>query len=111
MTKYDKILRGGRAGVYAAPRLAGPLRAAAKRAGIAWYDLDLKGAVDRETLLQHCAAVFSLPPWFGGNFDALHECLVDMAGRGWSAGRAVTEVSRRLATPLDPPNPNLNSAG
>jgi RNAse (barnase) inhibitor barstar len=80
--KYDKILRGGRSGVYAAPLLAGPLRAAAKRAGIAWYVLDLKGVADREALLRRCAVVFSLPRWFGGNWDALHECLVDIAGRG-----------------------------
>jgi len=97
--KYDRILRGGLAGVFAAPRLAGPLRAAAKRAGIAWYDLDLKGAADRETLLRRCAAVFALPPYFGNNWDALHECLFDVAGRGtpgaivhWRRG---TELARR----------------
>jgi len=80
--RYDTILRGGRSGVYAAPRLVGALRAAAKRAGIAWYELDLKGAADREALLRRCAAVFALPPYFGGNWDALHECLLDFAGRG-----------------------------
>jgi RNAse (barnase) inhibitor barstar len=97
--RYDTILRGGRSGVYAAPRLVGALRAAAKRAGIAWYELDLKGAADREALLQRCAAVFSLPPYFGGNWDALHECLLDFAGRGtpgaivhWRRG---TELARR----------------
>jgi len=97
--KYDRILRGGLAGVFAAPRLAGPLRAAAKRASIAWYDLDLKGAADRETLLRRCAAVFALPPYFGNNWDALHECLLDIAGRGtpgaivhWRRG---TELARR----------------
>jgi RNAse (barnase) inhibitor barstar len=99
MTKYDTVLRGGRAGIFAAPLLAGPLRAAAKRAGLAWYDLDLKGAADRDALLRRCAAVFSLPAHFGGNFDALHECLVDIAGSGapgaivhWRRG---TELARR----------------
>ena len=97
--KYDSILRGGRAGIFAAPRLAGPLRAAAKRAGIAWFDLDLKGVADRDALLRRCAAVFSLPPYFGNNWDALHECLVDVAARGapgaivhWRRG---TELARR----------------
>ena len=97
--KYDRILRSGRAGVFAAPRLAGPLRAAAKRAGIAWYDLDLEGAADRDALLRRCAAVFALPSYFGNNWDALHECLLDIAGRGapgaivhWRRG---TELARR----------------
>jgi len=97
--KYDRIFGAGRAGVFAAPRLAGPLRAAAKRAGIAWYDLDLKGAADRDALLRRCAVVFALPSYFGNNWDALHECLLDIAGRGapgaivhWRRG---TELARR----------------
>ncbi|MGH8620939.1 MAG: barstar family protein [Burkholderiales bacterium] len=80
--KYDRILRGGRSGLYAAPRLVGPLRAAAKRAGIAWLDLDLAGVADRDAFLRRCAEVFALPGYFGRNWDALHECLLDIAGRG-----------------------------
>jgi hypothetical protein len=80
--KYDKILRSGRSGLYAAPRLLGPLRAAARRAGIAWHDLDLDGARDRDAFLQRCAGAFRLPGYFGGNWDALHECLRDAAGEG-----------------------------
>lgn len=80
--KYDKIIRSGRSGVYAAPRLVGPLRAAAKRAGIAWHDLDLAGVHDRDAFLRRCAAVFSLPDYFGNNWDALHECMLELAGSG-----------------------------
>ncbi len=97
--KYDRLIRSARAGVYAAPRLAGPLRAAAKRAGIAWLELDLAGVADREAFLQRFAEAFSLPAYFGRNWDALHECLVDSAGRGtpgaivhWRRG---TELARR----------------
>jgi RNAse (barnase) inhibitor barstar len=97
--KYDKILRGGRAGVCAAPRLVGPLRAAAKRAGLVWLDLDLAGVADRDAFFRRCAAVFSLPDYFGRNWDALHECMLDFAGRGvpgaivhWRRG---TELARR----------------
>jgi RNAse (barnase) inhibitor barstar len=81
-TRYDKIIRSGRAGVFAAPRVMGPLRTAAKRAGVAWHDLDLDGVADREALFQRCAAVFSLPGYFGHNWDALHECLLERAGQG-----------------------------
>jgi RNAse (barnase) inhibitor barstar len=97
--RYDKILRGGRAGVCAAPRLVGPLRAAAKRAGLVWLDLDLAGVADRDAFFRRCAAVFSLPDYFGRNWDALHECMLDFAGRGvpgaivhWRRG---TELARR----------------
>ena len=97
--KFDKIIRSGRSGVYAAPRLMGPLRAAAKRAGVAWLDLDLAGVADRDAFFRRCAAVFSLPDYFGRNWDALHECMLDFAGRGvpgaivhWRRG---TELARR----------------
>ncbi len=97
--RYDKILRSGRSGVHAAPRLLGPLRAAAKRAGIACYDLDLAGVRDRDAFLQRCAAVFTLPDYFGNNWDALHECLLELAGSGspgavvhWRRGE---ELARR----------------
>lgn len=97
--KYDNIIRSGRSGVYAAPRLVGPLRAAAKRAGIDWYDLDLAGVVDRDAFLKRCAEVFVLPDYFGGNWDALQECLLELAGSGtpgavvhWRRG---TELAHR----------------
>lgn len=99
MAKYEGIIRGGRSGVYAAPRLVGPLRAAAKRAGIAWLDLDLAGVADRDAFLRRCGEAFSLPGYFGHNWDALHECLLDLAGRGMPGAivhwRRGMELARR----------------
>ena len=96
--KYDKLIRSGCSGVYAAPRLVGPLRAAAKRAGVAWQDLDLAGVTGGEAFFQRCAEVFSLPGYFGHNWDALHECMLDFAGRGtlgavvhWRRGTALAQ--------------------
>lgn len=80
--KYDTIIRSGRAGVYVAPRLLGPLRAATRRAGVAWLDLDLAGARDREAFLRRCGEVFDLPDYYGANWDALHECLLEAAAAG-----------------------------
>ena len=107
--RYDRLFQSIPSGIYAAPRLAGPLRAAAKRAGIAWYDLDLKGVADRQALLRRCAEVFALPGHFGNNWDALHESLRELAGGGapgvivhWRRG---PELARRapdaLATALE----------
>lgn len=97
--KYGKILRSGRSGVYAAPRLVGPLRTAAKRAGIGWVELDLTGVADRDAFLRRCAEVFALPDYFGRNWDALHECLLDIAGRGMPGAivhwRRGAELARR----------------
>jgi RNAse (barnase) inhibitor barstar len=107
--RYDRLFRSLPAGVYAAPRIIGPLRAAARGSGLAWYDLDLKGATDRQALLRRCADTFSLPAHFGGNWDALHECLRELAGSGapgavvhWRRG---PELARRapdvVATALE----------
>jgi RNAse (barnase) inhibitor barstar len=97
--RYVKILRAGLSGVYVAPRLIGPLRAAAKSVGIAWLDLDLAGVASRDAFLRRCAEVFSLPDHFGRNWDALHECLLDFAAAGtpgavvhWRRG---AELARR----------------
>ena len=80
--RFDRIIRSGRSGVYAAPPLTGPLRAAAARAGLRWFDLDLAGVADRDAFLQRCEAAFSFPGYYGRNWDALHECLRDIADRG-----------------------------
>ena len=98
--KFDKIIRSGRAGVFAAPRVIGPLRAASKRAGIVWYDLDLAGARDRNAFFRRCAGAFLLPGYFGNNWDALHECMLELAGSGvpgavvhWRRG---AELAKRM---------------
>jgi RNAse (barnase) inhibitor barstar len=80
--KYGRLFQSLPAGIYAAPALVGPLRAAAKKAGVAWHDLDLDGVTDRQALLRRCAEAFSLPAHFGKNWDALHECLRELAGGG-----------------------------
>ena len=80
--KYAKIIRAGRSGVFAAPRVIGPLRAAARGAGVAWFDLDLAGVTGREAFLERSAERLRLPGYFGQNWDALHECLLDLAATG-----------------------------
>jgi len=82
VARYDRIIRSGRAGICAAPQLVGPLRAAAKSAGVEWFDLDLAGITGREAFLKRCATAMRFPGYFGNNWDALHECLIDAAAAG-----------------------------
>lgn len=45
--------------------------------------VDLAGARDKEALLARLAMALALPEWFGGNWDALEDCLTDLS---WRAG-------------------------
>ena len=44
---------------------------------------DLGGADSKEALLERLALALGFPAWFGGNWDALEDCLSDL---GWRAG-------------------------
>jgi hypothetical protein len=43
--------------------------------------VDLRDAQDKETLLEHLARALGFPDWFGGNWDALEDCLCDLSWR------------------------------
>jgi hypothetical protein len=66
-------------GVYAAPAATASLRGAARAAGIAWFELDLKDVRAKPELLALCQKVFGLPPAFGHNWDALADSLEDFS--------------------------------
>ena len=51
--------------------------------------LDSSEVEDKESFLDLCADSFALPEWFGLNWDALEECLVDLDREG---GRGVVVV-------------------
>ncbi len=43
------------------------------------YVLELRGCKDKVELLERCADVLRFPSWFGHNWDALFDCLIDLA--------------------------------
>lgn len=75
-------------GLYAVPVDVAPLRRAARDAGLAWHVVDLQRARGKRALFTAFAREFAFPATFGGNWDALADCLQDLS---WQAapGRIV----------------------
>lgn len=56
-----------------------PLQSAARDLGLFTITLDLAGCGDKGELLRRMAEAFEFPAYFGHNWDALDECLADLA--------------------------------
>ena len=67
-----------KSGVYRV-RDAGIPRIAAGEAHLAVLEVRLDGVPDKEALLQRFGAALAFPSWFGGNWDALEDCLTDLS--------------------------------
>jgi len=65
-------------GVFLAPGNTTALRDEVARAGLAWFDLNLARVESKKEFLAACAKSLRLPRWFGGNWDALADCLKDL---------------------------------
>ncbi len=58
------------------------IEAAAVAAGLDFVRVDFHGEVyDKTSFLATFAVALDFPPYFGMNWDALHECLTDMSWR------------------------------
>jgi hypothetical protein len=74
-----------RSGAYWTPRDAEVLDAT-RSTPLDVVRVDLRAAADKRRLLDAFAAALAFPQWFGGNWDALEECLGDLSwrkGDGW----------------------------
>lgn len=54
---------------------------AAHALDFAVFPIDLSGCGDRDAVLARLATALDLPDWFGGNWDALADCLNDLSWR------------------------------
>jgi hypothetical protein len=61
--------------------------------------IDLSGAADKQALMERIALALAFPRWFGGNWDALEDCLTDLS---WSkAGGHVLLLEGATQLPAD----------
>ncbi|MEV7523073.1 barstar family protein [Streptomyces sp. NPDC091371] len=76
------------------PQPLAPALEAAKASGWTAVLLDLDGVQTKAELMRRVDAALRLPEWFGGNWDALADCLRDLS---WlpDAGRLVAVTSWR----------------
>ncbi|WP_242908607.1 barstar family protein [Actinomadura terrae] len=61
----------------------------AEKAGWRAFHLDGHRVRDKDAFLRLCAEVFAFPEWFGGNWDALEDCLADLSWAPACAGYVV----------------------
>jgi hypothetical protein len=69
-----------RSGVYRAAGSA-EIEDAARGTRLDLARVPLDGAPDKEALLARVAEALGFPDWFGGNWDALEDCLCDLSWR------------------------------
>lgn len=77
------------------PRPPGPALAAAEEAGWTTLRVDLAGVRGKAELLRRWGAALSVPSWFGGNWDALGDALIDLSWLPQAPGRLVVVTSWR----------------
>jgi len=90
---YEQLLVDpGEAGVFVRPPDAAALDAAAERAGLTRWTVDLGGVRTKDALLATLAERLEFPEWFGGNWDALNDVLAE---RAWEQSRGVVLTLER----------------
>lgn len=81
-------------GVYRTPAAVALLQTIVRRAGLRWVVVDLRRARGKHALLSACARGFLFPAGFGGNWDALADCLQDLS---WLAEPGTVALLRGAA--------------
>lgn len=77
---YASLLRNlSRAGVYALPKGGLGEFGAVGKQGIAQFRVPLARIRTKEEFLEAVARALRFPDWFGGNWDALEDCLTDLS--------------------------------
>jgi hypothetical protein len=98
MNKNIELLKNvAAAGVWRTGPDARALTAAAEAAGYAVWRLDIGRVHGKADLLRLIAEALAFPPGFGGNWDALRDCLADLSWRPAPGYLLVLERPRHFA--------------
>lgn len=81
MTEENVLRDLTRSGIYRLPNEATWIAQAAKANGFTCWRIDLAKVRDKSALLAVLARALEFPDWFGGNWDALQDCLGDLSWR------------------------------
>jgi hypothetical protein len=77
----QQLINRDAAGSYTLGCSVDTLRGAAGEAGLALFDVELKGVKGKQNLIQALAGAANFPPEFGANWDALADALCDLSWR------------------------------
>lgn len=80
----QRLADAARSGVYRARR-ADEILDAARMGAVDVAEVDLRAVSGKDGLLAAFAAGLGFPDWFGGNWDALEDCLNDLSWRDGSS--------------------------
>lgn len=92
----DRLNDPARSGVYRAPS-ADPLFSATRGSDLQVARVPLHEVRDKQALLAAIARALDFPDWFGGNWDALEDCLTDLSWRTAGGHLLVLEGAQHLA--------------
>ena len=94
----ERLTDPERAGVYRVTRTL-ELEDAIRGTRLHFARISLRGAADRDAILAALAQALAFPEWFGGNWDALEDCLTDLS---WASAEGyVLVLTDTAATPAD----------
>ena len=75
----ERLKDASRSGVYRV-RSDAPVLDALREGGLSAVKILLEGVTTKAELLQRMARTLEFPEWFGGNWDALEDCLMEVHG-------------------------------
>ena len=95
---YEKVLRNpARAGVRRLPARVEAIVSAAAASDFVLWRVDLADVRGKGGLLAALARAIDFPDWFGGNWDALQDCLGDLSWRPAQGYVVILEHCRGIA--------------
>jgi hypothetical protein len=93
----QRLSDASKSGVYRTTR-TDEILAAVSGSALHAARIDLKGAADKDAVIGRIAGALAFPKWFGGNWDALEDCLSDLS---WmSAGGYLLLIEGAAGVPL-----------